>query len=266
MDHNEKLEWARDQLESLHREIERFSEDYPYTTRVEVDREAQRIRIFLNPHIPIPDPWRFEVGNIVQNTRSSLDYIMYALSMRAPIPPDEQQVRKIQFPISTAEGHYWGGGKNGKEGERRRRMKFVDPDAQKIIDGLQPYLRRHAPNTHLLAVLDELSNIDKHRNLLVASAVGFLPQVTFQGFGGPVLQRMVIEHGYGPVEPDTQLVGYHFPDGIPEGEVKVDPHLAMSVSFDEVGPGLGQPVVDTLKRTQDFIRDEVFPPLEPFLQ
>jgi hypothetical protein len=106
----------------------------------------------LAPNVGIP------LGDSVHSLRSSLDHLMCQLAIAAGNP---NACEKTQFPIFSDD-----------TSENRKRMKrwikFVSPEAQTEIEGLQPYKRRpQDPTSDLLWLLSELDNIDKHRLLLV---------------------------------------------------------------------------------------------------
>lgn len=263
MDHRAKLEWARRHLDTFDGEINAWLKQGPFTTRVEVDRKAKRIRILVDAHLPMPGHWSLMVGDIVHNMRSSLDHLTYELSMRGTTLPNKSEVRQIQFPICVKHGEYWGLKKD--DGQRARRIKFVSPAAQAEIDGLQPYHRVNSAESHLLAVLGGLSNVDKHRHILVTAVLGAVPRFSVKGLGGPLSEKASITNITRSLEQGAVLTVIQFADALPESDVRVDPYLAGNVAFDEKGPGRGALVWNTLEGTHDFIRDDVFPKLEPFL-
>jgi hypothetical protein len=104
----------------------------------------------------VPEEFGLLVGDAVQNTRSVLDYLVYELAVwkRGGSKPRQ----RTQFPISTDVSRYFETG--------RKQISSLDPRYRKVIRLLQPY-QRDDPESHTLAILNRLSNADKHRLLHV---------------------------------------------------------------------------------------------------
>jgi hypothetical protein len=114
-------------------------------------------------------PWKMEVkehplfetfpvivGEAVQSMRSALDYLVYELAGHAGASGRAQ--RRTQFPISTNGLRYFERGRHQVRplrGEHRRRIRK-----------LQPYQAKANAVSQPLAILNRLSNTDKHRLLL----------------------------------------------------------------------------------------------------
>ena len=93
------------------------------------------------------------VGDCIQNLRASLDYLVWELSIAATrkLPRD-----RTQFPIAVDGKRYFNTG--------RKQVRSLLGEHRRMIRLLQPY---HAldPHAHPLALLNRLSNQDKHRLL-----------------------------------------------------------------------------------------------------
>lgn len=265
MDHRDMLEWAGKQLDAFDREFDAFVEQHPFTTWTDIQREAKRIRILAKPSAAMPSHWPLLIGDIIHNTRSSLDYLIWELSMRAPKPPNETQIRDIQFPICMSHGEYWGTGPKGKRSKRARRLRFVDSGARAIIDRLQPHHRGDHAKDHPLAVLNELANEGKHRKILLAILIADVDHVTFLHFGGPVLPITQVSTPTRRYEADAELKVFDFTRPIPEKDVEVIGDPRGDVAFDVAGPANGVSVIEFLIAAHNNIRKEVFEPLEVFL-
>src|SRR5262249_17836336 len=102
------------------------------------------------------------IGDCLFNMRSALDHLAFALVTKqyGTFPP-ENIARGIEFPIFHDETKYSGR-------ERDRRIGLIHPDAQAIIDRLQPCHAGNDFRSHFLWQLNELCNMDKHRWLHVA--------------------------------------------------------------------------------------------------
>jgi hypothetical protein len=266
MDHRDKLVWAEEHLIALDQEMDAFAEKNPFTARAEIDRQARRIRVFADEHLAVPDRWSLIVGDIVHNTRSALDHLIWALSSRGPVRPTTEGAKRIQFPISTKRDDYLGvETPKPRHGQRERCISFLEPGARAIVDGLQPYLDGKRAHDHLLAVLDRLSSEEKRRKLPVAAIIRGAPQISFSGLGAPVTELASITYQKRRLEQDAALMVLDFHGPIPVAKLRVDPRLAIDLAFDEEGPGAGAPVATTLQRLHECIRKKVFKPLEVFL-
>jgi hypothetical protein len=96
------------------------------------------------------------IGDAVHNIRSALDYLIYELA-----PPNVRAKGTTQFPISLTPQKFT---------DSAFRIEGITGDERKLIERVQPYHSDH-PRTHPLAVLNRLSNRDKHR-LLVPVVAG----------------------------------------------------------------------------------------------
>jgi len=116
-------------------------------------------------------PVRFAVliGEICQHLRSSLDYLVWALSAEDYRRSSESS---IAFPICVTKPRT-------KEEVRNyaRKIKGIQSlDALKLVEQLQPY-NASIPEADPLAIIHELNRIDKHRALLLVTAF-FHAQIT----------------------------------------------------------------------------------------
>jgi hypothetical protein len=260
-DHRKKLDWSRKQLEALDREIQAFFKEHPFTLRVEVEREAKRIRILSNGDLVIPEHWSLMIGDIVHAARGALDHLTWSLATLGPVQPNIQEAKRIQFPITTNRAEYFA----TPNGQRIRRLSFVTSKAQAAFDTLQPHVRGDEADNDPLTILNGLSNEDKHRNILIVGGVGNVPRISLGGFGGPVSELANITNRARRLQKDAELTVLDFYNAIPEGQVEVDPDLIGDITFSEQGPARGASVVYSLKSIHKHIEDKVFPALEPFL-
>ena len=162
----EKLESAQRKLmrgiehvKTLRRETTAFENDCAYAFESERHaRSAQEIeyRCFAVQRKPMPDHWPLLAGEAIQNLRSALDHFVYAAS---------GERRRAQFPIFTDPYEF--------QVLSPKMTKGVPKPMRASIEGAQPY--RHTPRAPAqdpLALLNALSNLDKHRVLATfASAV-----------------------------------------------------------------------------------------------
>jgi hypothetical protein len=93
--------------------------------------------------------------------RSSLDYLVWELAITSGSKPHQQ----LQFPIALRHKDY------EKDVNKRKRLDGIDVHAIALIDAFQPY-HVAKPEESTLAMLDALTNINKHRRVLLTGLAG----------------------------------------------------------------------------------------------
>lgn len=110
---------------------------------------------------PPLDVWGFIFGDAIHNLRATLDNLLSYIAREEGIT-DRRVLRRVQFPI-VASRHEW---------EAQRRHVTMLPDAVQVaVELLQPFQFEGSafePRSVLLALLQELNNVDKHRLALVS--------------------------------------------------------------------------------------------------
>lgn len=157
-----KLARADEHLTALHGEVKRFLRTEPYRLRHDVDPQqgddVWRLEIRESP------PLRLSIlaGDVIHDLRSSLDHLVWQLSLIVTPTPFERS----EFPIYDAEFKCFDiNTKKDREGFHqagRSKIRDVPLAAQHIIESVQPYHYGHAIGDWLW-ILQELSNRDKHR-------------------------------------------------------------------------------------------------------
>ena len=187
-------------------------------------------RLALHP------PLRFGIllGEIVHHLRSALDHTVWALAKRKVADPSE----RLQFPICTSPAGWENTLKNGA-------ISGVGKGAIDLILQMQPF-RQAKPKDTVLAVIQQASNIDKHRVLLVVVAVAAL---------GDVVTVKDSPEFVGPKSPDsmspTSIVGMAVPPfvvlgkdpasiftmkfGSPNQDISIDVEVQLSLAVEKLG-------------------------------
>ena len=172
--------------------------------------------------------------------------------------PASDEARSIQFPIAeTREGYF-----PSKKGRGQSHwVQHLSSEARAAIERLQPF-NSPSPNDHPLIRLRELSNADKHRHLLITSAV--VSSVKFfvrRPSGEPAFVRSDFT---GPFDDDTIVASVAEAEGEPVANV--DQHLAsLDIEFGR-GPAEGSSLRTVLSEAHGHILVAVFPALEPLLE
>lgn len=124
----------------------------------EIDRDDLNLgvlRVRLRPQPPVDLP--VIIGDCLFNVRSALDHIAWQLVL----PKNPTPGNKLIFPISKDRKAF-------DKAVADNGLKDAPVNAVAVIEGLQPY---HTGETHPLALLSKLHNVDKHRQLNVLAAV-----------------------------------------------------------------------------------------------
>jgi hypothetical protein len=258
-----KLDRADQHLHALERKIDRWRAGHPYGIVDDIDPETLENVVRLKPTRSIPPTLPLLIGECLYNLRSALDHLVQELAFykdRLRLPGLSITIRfrpyfdDTQFPICCNEGQFTSKG--------ARDIGRIAPGAQTIIESLQPY---HALDlsTHWLWLLDELSNMDKHRAINVAigvqSGVSLIPPPktiikSFQ-FWGPL----------GRFQGEAEILRYIAVSMIDQTtRVKVNSDPAAHIAFAEF-PAEGREVLATLIGIRTYIREEVIPRLTPYL-
>jgi len=256
-DYSLKLSRARSHLDDLETKLANWANSGHHSVFNEPDPDSGpdcfRLRVSADP-VPV-DPFAVLIGDVLHNLRGTLDHLAYALAEKhtgRPLPDDI--AKDSEFPVF---GH-----KDLKA--IRKKIRGIDPTAQTIIESLQPYQRGNHFTSDPLWKLHELSNIDKHRLLLVGAlsnaAAAFRPSLSYNYQFTHAIQVYDI-----PLEPEAVTLRY--------GAVPVDPRQQMHVDFDPLlkivfrygGAVDGKSVVETLRDIYNYIGTRVFGLLGKFL-
>lgn len=154
-----KVERAREHIDALQEEIAAFVADHPYDVVVEFDSETgeQIARVATVKEPPLR--WSIIFGELGHNLRSALDHLVYQLAIIAGSNPAKT---KTSFPIYTSCRAYWTPRKS-QPSPRDVALEGVSDNARALIDSAQPYHGGDSAQSHPLATLAWLTNIDKHR-------------------------------------------------------------------------------------------------------
>lgn len=147
---------AKQRLDALKKRIGRYKND-PF--RFAAKKENGKIEAHW-PR-PIPDTWGTVIFQFADGLRSSLNYIAWELAKKH-LNGEREPRYSTQFPICDTPGDARG----GFGYQLTRQIADVLPAAIQDIDYFQPYHRPDRPDTHLLAILREMSNSTKHRFII----------------------------------------------------------------------------------------------------
>ncbi len=233
-----KLDRAQRQLLSLGHTLMAFAEREPYRLVERVDPhpdgELADYLYIVTDLRPTRPEYSVQIGEILHNLRSALDYLVYAAATR--------HSWTTQFPIFHNASDW--------TAKSRLMLRAVPRHYVRIIEEVQPY---HLPNAHehLLAKLNYLSNTDKHRLLtttataLREAAPTFLPERDVAAIHDVAFNVGVLEEGQELVRLVIEPSGPHptvimsgvfrlaiaFRDPYPSGR-EIDGQSVLHVLFD----------------------------------
>jgi hypothetical protein len=269
-----KLNRADKHVEALKHETGAWVETNPYEIVDEPDPEppleqSSDLRVvyrrFRVSRIdPVPDSLLTIVGDCLFNIRSALDHLAFSLAKAyTPTMTIEQEVGS-EFPIFHE--------RPMKTGEEVRKIGCVHPGAAAVIKAMQPHHRGSLYRDEPLWQIQELNRVDKHRRLSVAvthpekeghRAVG-IAVTGNENLGSTVYMRSITQN-FVPLKTDAVLVRYGaIPKDANRG-VQMQPFLSIQILLGEGEPAPLEPIIPTLNRLCDFVRDGVIAPLSKFL-
>lgn len=250
-----KFERARGHLDDLEAQFATWVRSGLHSVFNEPDPDSGpdcfRVRVATDP-VPT-DPFSVIIGDVLHNLRSTLDHLAYALAVKHTNPIPDDIAKESEFPIFAS----------NNVNAITRRIRGMDPNAQEVIKSLQPYHRGKDFALDPLWMLYELSNIDKHRLLLVGTvsnvAAGFRPGMSYNYklLGANVYDAMI--------EGEAIVVRYRATPDDPDKEMHVEFDPLLQIAFKGPTTVNGKGVVKALNTIHDYIGTRVFGLLGNFL-
>lgn len=150
----EKFNRSKEHFDLLGSEMDAFfnSEPRPYGSLGEFDANAgewvERFQVIEPPPLRLGAIF----GDCVHNLRSSLDHLMWQVTLLDGGVPD----RNTQFPVARRARAQF-------EEMADRRIPGLSPKHRAMVEQVQPYHASTERGTHFLALLTDLDNVDKHQ-------------------------------------------------------------------------------------------------------
>lgn len=154
-----RLEHVRVHIRDLAAELSEFTKSPPFEIRIDEDSQRGTQDVMLNPLRDVPETWSFIVGDIVHDLRATLDNVISDLGLTYGYDPKT----RLAFPITPniAAFNRALAGLMRFPSEIREEFRAVQPHDSS--GRLIPF--------HLLWVLNELWNGDKHRAPLLTNVL-----------------------------------------------------------------------------------------------
>ena len=232
-----KIIRANKHIDNLDRKIESIL-DEPHSLRKEYDAETRQLSIVSNGDIELPVEWSIIAGEAVHQLRSSLDHLVHALVV------SEGRVKptvRTQFPILDSEDNR----------KFRDRTEGISSTAAAIIESLQPYHPSwtHRLHEHPLCILRDLSNTDKHRNIVMVQVDVKADDILMpnDAFGVTVY--------WNTAKTDAKHLSFYTDNP----EMDVEAQILRQVSFPQICAGHHKPVIPTLVELSGYVDAIVLP-------
>jgi hypothetical protein len=234
-----KIKWANKRIDDLKAAIKTFGQENRQRLRSEYNAELKRLSIVFADCKPIPPEISILVGEVLQQQRSALDFLVWQLVEQAGNTP----TNKNCFPIFIT--------RQGYETRGKRVIQGVSTSASNLICGFQPFQKGVAAQRDALWMLHDLNNTDKHRVLIVAGAAMMTGPNNVQ-LSPPVPMKFMAPQYWAtrvPVENGRVLAWFE----TEQREVEAHGKMPVTIVFNEVGPAEDESVIPLLTQLSGYI-------------
>jgi hypothetical protein len=242
----QKIFRAAAHCKSLEAELQRYFETNPGQMVRQPDTPANEAFFTFEAKGPIPARFGLIVGDCLQNLRSCFDYLVWELVGASNNIPTKDH----QFPVCKSPEAF------EDQVTNRKKLDGIDPDAIAQIKALQPYQLGEDWEKSILWTINELTNINKHRRVLLTTLrAGHNANMRVVDIDGELFTP-------GPMPTfDTDTKIGPFP--IVSGQVQMDTQLFACVAFNE-GPAKGMEITTCLNMWMLDTLQDVVPRFERF--
>jgi hypothetical protein len=260
-----RLDRADEQLQGVTEAIQRFLDDKPYEIVGQFYPKTGNYVLRGFVHTPPPKKFSLLAAEVAHALRSSLDNLAQILAKRNSGTPPEG----TGFPIFlNPDGYNAISEATGKPSQKSGlyKVRGWHPDAQAVVEGLQPYNRgKERDPLRLIQVIDIL---DKHKFIEPVAAVPSPSRgVTINELHGVDIRTARIGVRAGTFKNGTVLGVVTLTVTDPSNfVVQMNHNLSFDVAFNPKGPARGAPILATLGNLRDHIRGVVLPALEDFVR
>jgi hypothetical protein len=210
------------------------------------DSSLDRPTFTFHPKGPVPARFGLIVGDCFQNLRSSLDYLVWELVLAENNQPTERNM----FPVCSTPDAF-------KDAlDKRKRLLGIHPEASALIESLQPYHLGKNWQKSILWIVDEFTNINKHRRVLLTMLRASRTPIEVVDINGELWG-----HGRLPIFDGDAKIGPLVSGA--SAEMQMDAQLIACVTFDE-GPTKGMEITGCTGECLNYIEKGVIPKFERF--
>ena len=250
-----RLAWASQHLLRLKEAVAEYEQSEPYSLRQEFIPTQYMASLYVSSK-PLPMEISFMAGDVLHNLRSTLDHLAWQLALstgaRSPsfplgVDPASKSWRSIFFPLKSKpqSGDVW----------LPEPLRNLSSEAKAFLHDIQPFVASEDPQLATVWMLQELSNVDKHRVAL--EAVPLLHMTGTLTTTTPLSRARVhrIEYARVPrmLKQETLLARVWF-DTVPLSAPHLDLKHGIWIAFDDaLGILPGMPVVGTLENCEAMV-------------
>jgi hypothetical protein len=253
-----KLARAEEHMTALDEEWKAFGKTQSYKAVHEFKPDTGEWNTYLRLAKPIPIKLSAILGDALNNMRSGLDHLVCRF-----VELHKSTVGKHHsFPI-YGDGADYDARVNQPRGKRDRPEPLDGLPAggaeRALIEAAQPYHRGKDWREHPLAILNKMTNVDKHRAIHVADsypqATNALDLLTWIPDDAELIDHTLIWQPGQPLEDRTHIARLRFSDVHPATEVNVKVTFPLVLAFEDPEPGSHQgSVADILEYVSEIVR------------
>jgi hypothetical protein len=219
-----KLDWAERHIETFRQTVEHFEARKPATFGFRTEKHPRadgsvEYELYAIIRKPPPRELALIAGDVAHNVRSALDHLVYVLSSRTA-----QRSGKTQFPIFTDECRFKVLGVP--------KIESIRGPERTLIENVQPFAAAVDPANDPLAILNRLSNIDKHRLPLTTVAAAKEQDTWISSDNADCHFTFVARGG---VEHDERIVAFTATPQDTSRPMVVHPQSGLQVQLSEKG-------------------------------
>jgi hypothetical protein len=218
-----KLGRAEDHIAYFREEVEAWRATEPFSFRDEEEHRADGsvdYTVYAEVRERPPERLALVIGDAVQNMRAALEYFAYELSSPAA------RKEGTSFPIFKDEADF----KKSRLGLTR--IASIHPDERELIERVQPFAASKIPGDDPLAVLQKLSNRDKHRLLVPMIAAVNVRESWIESSNADVRFTHLTPEA---VEDGAKVMSVHASPKDPQVEMVVNIRRDLQVGIAETG-------------------------------
>jgi hypothetical protein len=221
-----KIDRAIKHRKDLQDAVQEFCASDFFEIKTELDYKRRVVGRAVNVKAPGP-----EIGSLIGECalclRSALDQLAFQLAKSNTQPLPKKMERASAFPIFRT-----GPAFRGKKGKgAAAKIAGMAPAARRRVEEAQPYHRRRQPMLWALWQLEELANLDKHREIPLTGVLPAQASVSIQ-FNNPGVRLFGFRPIPGPIEERRRLV-YVLGENITRpDDITIDVDVKPGIQFD----------------------------------
>ncbi len=224
-----KVARAEHHLRAYEQAVKEWGGPYPYAIDKEFDTDVGEyvLRLRKLRDAPVIE-WGIILGDAVHNLRSALDHVICAIIRNRDA---SASCWGTGFPILVDE-KMWDlrRKKELHPSSGLARLRGIDDWTLEFVKRCQPFTadQQTTGRDHPLLMLNELSNIDKHRALHVTEVFHYSPEIEFTAVGSGEVTWV---HPGGPLDPGSELLRYRITRGKGHARIESNTQLGADIVF-----------------------------------